>query len=82
MNTLEATLEELAKEEAMATILSDFGDMKTDEILTKLSEGEVPDEILVWEVFEHYDAQSLLEVFNSFEMNYFNFGQRVLGVKE
>ena len=78
---MKATLEELAKEEAMATILSDFGGMKTDEILTKLSEGEVPNEVLVWEVFEHYEAQNLLEVFNSFEMNYFDFGQRVLGVK-
>jgi hypothetical protein len=32
---MKATLEELAKEEAMATILSDFGDMKTDEILAQ-----------------------------------------------
>ena len=64
--SLKEQIRELAENEAMLTILSDIGDLTTDEIVEAWQNDKMPDEILVWEPFEYLDPKYLLERWHEF----------------
>lgn len=70
-------LNQLAWEEAVATALADLGGLTADEILEKLEEGEIPEEVAVWEPFEYYDASRLLDVISDFQGQFARFAKSV-----
>ena len=71
-------LDQLTWEEAVGTALSDFGGLTADEIIEKLEAGEIPDEVVVWEPFEYYNARNLLEVIDGFRAQFRRFSEEVL----
>lgn len=75
-------IENKAQEEATNTILSDFGGLEWEEIIARLEDGEIPDEVSVWSVFEDYDAQNLLEIWDGFRAQFERYGKEIInGVK-
>lgn len=70
-------INELAQEEATNTILSDFGGLEWDEVIAQLEDGVIPDEVQVWSVFEDYDAQNLLEVWDGFRAQFERFAKEL-----
>ena len=67
-----------ALEEAVNTALSDLGDLSPEEIVEKLNEGEIPDEISIWSPFEYYDAANLLEVIDGFRAQFERFATELV----
>ena len=71
-------LEQLAWDEAEATALADLGGLTTDEIIAQLEEGDIPEEVAVWEPFEYYDAHALLGVIDGFQSQFVRFTKSML----
>lgn len=69
---------EIALEEAVNTALADLGGLDYDEIVGQLQEGNIPDEISMWEPFENYDASRLYEIIDGFRAQFERFGLELL----
>lgn len=65
---LDKDIKELAKDEAMATILSDFGNSTTKQIASAWEKDcePVDDEVIVWEVFDGYTNRELYDYWKGF----------------
>lgn len=64
--SLENEIKTLAEQEAMETILADLGGLSVEDIVTAWENGEMPDEIDLWQPFEYYDPSNALEVWGGF----------------
>ena len=53
---------ELASNFAMDFVFSDTGDLTFNEIYDELSNGNIPKECLVWQPFENFWADRLLQI--------------------
>jgi hypothetical protein len=73
----QTNIRKLAEEEAMLTILSDGGGLTTEAILDSLFNGIIPEEVSVWQPFEHCDADALLQFWDGFKWQFEQFGKRV-----
>ena len=75
--TKQTNIRKLAEEEALCTILSDGGGLEINDILESLSNGIIPEEVSVWQPFEHCDADALLQFWDGFKWQFEQFGKRV-----
>jgi hypothetical protein len=58
MNTRQ---KELVEQYAIGAVFSDTAEVGYKTLTEKLSEGVIPDEVVVWQPYEDLDASSLLE---------------------
>jgi hypothetical protein len=55
----------LATNFAIDFVFADTADYSYDVIYDELSNGDIPEDCIVWEPFEHFDAASLLLVIDN-----------------
>lgn len=70
-------IQEMALMEAVETVLSDLGDLLPEEILNRLDDGEIPDEIVIWYPFEECDARTIADHIRTFARQFERFAERV-----
>lgn len=75
-------IKEMALDEAVETMFSNLGNLTAGEILSKLEEGELPEEISVWYPFEDYDPKTLAKLVEGFASQFERFAERVKEIEE
>lgn len=70
------SLEEMALEEGVETLLSDLGGLTPQEIMASLREGDLPEGVSVWLPFEDYSPQILAHLIEGFASQFARFATR------
>lgn len=68
----------LVDQYALGTILTDSAELDYDYIISKLEEGEIPEDVIVWEPFELYDPKYLASILEDVRDGYRCFAEDII----
>ena len=68
----------LVDQYALDTILTDSAELDYDYIISKLEEGEIPEDVIVWQPFESYDPKYLASILDDVREGYRCFAEDII----
>ena len=68
----------LVDQYALGTILTDSAELDYDYIISKLEEGEIPEDVIVWQPFENYSPNVLASILDDVREGYRCFAEDII----
>jgi hypothetical protein len=74
-------IERMAENYALGTFLTEWGELTYDEIMGSLDRDEIPEQVDIWQPFEWYSCENLIQFIENLRNDYLNFADRLIGDK-
>ena len=72
-------IERMAENYALGTFLTEWDKLTYDEIMDSFARDEIPAQVDIWQPFEGYSCENLIEFIENLRNEYLNFSDRILG---